>query len=150
MLVGRMDRVFAGALEHFGTLHGAANGAGIERALDASVGMLLAGDNGFGESLMRVAPAIDGADAHLEMLGEFLVGGTEAAHGAGPIGKFWFVDHGAGIAAAAWSLNQAGGVGNVMRVADIFGAVASPRSCHPISVSHPRGAVHYLNYATSP
>jgi len=33
------------------------------------------------------------------MLGEFLVGGTEAAHRARLIGKFWFVDHGAGIAA---------------------------------------------------
>jgi hypothetical protein len=35
-------------------------------------------------------------------------GGAEATHGAGLIGKFWFVDHGAGIAALGWGLNQRG------------------------------------------
>jgi hypothetical protein len=33
------------------------------------------------------------------MLGEFLVGGAQATQETGLIGEFWFVDHGAGIAA---------------------------------------------------
>jgi hypothetical protein len=40
-----------------------------------------------GECLMTVAPAIDGADADFEMLGELLVGGAEAAELAGLIGE---------------------------------------------------------------
>jgi hypothetical protein len=35
-------------------------------------------------------------------------GGAEATCGADLIGKFWFVDHGAGIAALGWGLNQRG------------------------------------------
>ena len=102
--VGGIDRLgIAGVLEDFGALDAAANGAGIERAFDPGIGMFLAGHDCLGEFLMRVAPAIDGADADVEMLGELFVGGAEAAHLAGYGCKFWFVDHGA--------VNSAGGVG---------------------------------------
>ncbi len=105
MLVGRIDRIgVAGALEHLRALDGAANSARIECALDAGIGMLLASDDSLGEFLMRIAPPIDGADADLEMLGEFLVGGAETAHGAGLSGEFGFVDH------AAWNSGAGGGV----------------------------------------
>jgi len=71
--------------------------------------MLLADDYGLGELFMGVAPAIDGADADLEMLGELLVGGAELAEFRSLIGEFWFVDHGA--------VDSAGGVGVESRVA---------------------------------
>ena len=99
----------AGVLEDLGALDAAPDGAGIERALDPGVGVLLADDDRLGELLMGVAPAIDGADADLEMLGELFVGGAEAAHVPRLLGKFWFVDHGA--------VDSAGGVGVESRVA---------------------------------
>ena len=76
-----------------------------------------------GELLMGVAPAIDGADADLEMLGELFVGGVETAHAPGLVYEFWFVDHGA--------VDSAGGVGvesrwqrqNVSRVLTGFEAM---------------------------
>ena len=98
--IGRIDRILAGMLEDLGALDGAADDAGIERTFDPGVGMLLADDHGLGEGLMGVAPAIDGADADLEMLGELFIGRAETAHGTGLIGKFGFVDHGIGITAA--------------------------------------------------
>ena len=92
--IGRVDRIgISGVLEDLHPLHAAADGAGIEGAFYAGVGMFLAGDDGLSELLMGVAPAINGADADLEMLSEFLVGGAEAAEVAGLIGEVGFVDH---------------------------------------------------------
>jgi len=108
--VGGADRLFVASVpEDFGALDAAPYGAGIERSLDAGIGMLLADDHGLGELLMAVAPAIDGADADLEMLGELFVCSAEAAHLASLGGEFGFVDHGA--------VDSAGGVGVESRVA---------------------------------
>jgi len=122
--VGGVDRLWiACMLEDPGALHAASDCAGIERAFDPGIGMFLAGHDCLGEFFVRVAPAIDGADADVEMLGEFLVCGAEAAHFAGYGCEFGFVDHGA--------VDSAGGAGvesrrrwqNVSRVLTILRGV---------------------------
>ncbi|GAA0328016.1 hypothetical protein GCM10009087_42790 [Sphingomonas oligophenolica] len=111
--IGRIDRIgIAGMLEDLHALDAAADGAGIESAFDAGIRVLLAGDDCLGEFLMGVAPAINGADADLEMLGEFLVSGAEAAEVAGLIGKGGFVDHGAADSAGWVAVESTVGVGS--------------------------------------
>ena len=55
-----------------------------------------------------MAQPLNFSGQHLEMLGELLVCGAEAAHLAGHGGEFGFVDHGA--------VDSAGGVGVESRV----------------------------------
>jgi hypothetical protein len=59
------------------------------------------------------------------MIGEFLVGGTEAAHHAGLVGEFGFVDHGTGIAGAAGGLNRWSWGWNVMLLLTFFSKLNS-------------------------
>jgi len=109
-----VDRLgIARMLEDFGALDATPYGARIERALDPGIGMFLADHHGLGEFFMGVAPAIDGADADLKMLGEFVIGGTEAAHLAGLIDEFWFVDHGAVDSAGGVGVESRGGAGKM-------------------------------------
>jgi hypothetical protein len=61
--------------------------------------MLAAEDECLSEVAMGVAPVIKRADAYLEILGDFLVGGAEAAEVVGLIGIGGVVGHIAGIGA---------------------------------------------------
>jgi len=108
-LVGGIDGVWiAGVLKDLYPVDAASDRTGVKRALYPGVGVLLAGDDGLGEFLMVVAPAIDGADAHLKMLGELLVGCAEAAELGGLLSIFGLVEHGGEIAEVRQHLNQGG------------------------------------------
>lgn len=67
-----------------------------QAAGDAGIGDFSTDDEGFGEFPVREAPAIEGADAHPEILGDFMIGSAEVAEVAGLIGVGGVVEHGAG------------------------------------------------------